>query len=97
MRLNCPLCGARDRREFYYYGSEDYLNRPAPDALPQAWDDYLHWHSTDPKLTKRIHLLIKEARRTPFEGVGKPEALRHALSGFWSRRINDEHRMVYKS
>ena len=62
----------------------------------QAWDDYLHWHSTDPKLTEWIHLLIKEVRRTPFEGVGKPEPLRHALSGYWSRRINDEHRMVYK-
>ncbi|MBD1202826.1 MAG: sarcosine oxidase subunit delta [Rhodobacteraceae bacterium] len=42
MRLTCPLCGERDRREFYYYGSEDYLNRPAPDAPPQAWDDHLH-------------------------------------------------------
>jgi len=42
MRLTCPLCGDRDRREFYYYGAEDYLNRPAPDAAPQAWDDYLH-------------------------------------------------------
>ena len=42
MRLNCPLCGPRDRREFYYAGTEDYLNRPAPDADPQAWDDMLH-------------------------------------------------------
>ena len=42
MRITCPLCGARDRREFYYYGSDDYLNRPAADAQPQAWDDYLH-------------------------------------------------------
>ncbi len=42
MRITCPLCGPRDRREFYYAGSEDYLNRPAPDAAPQAWDDYLH-------------------------------------------------------
>lgn len=42
MRLTCPLCGPRDRREFYYYGAEDYLNRPAPDAAPEAWDDYLH-------------------------------------------------------
>ncbi len=60
-----------------------------------TWDDYLHWHATDPKLTKRIHLLIKEASRTPFEGVGKPDPLRNALSGYWSRRINDEHGMVY--
>lgn len=42
MRLTCPLCGSRDRREFYYYGSDDYLNRPGPEALPQAWDDHLH-------------------------------------------------------
>ncbi len=42
MRIPCPLCGDRDRREFYYYGSDEYLNRPDPDALPQAWDDYLH-------------------------------------------------------
>ncbi|MFM7642163.1 MAG: Txe/YoeB family addiction module toxin [Cyanobium sp.] len=62
----------------------------------QAWDDYLHWHATDPTRIKRIHLLIKEVSRNPFEGVGKPELLRHALSGYWSRRINDEHRMVYK-
>jgi toxin YoeB len=62
----------------------------------QAWDDYLRWHATDPKLTKRIHLLIKEASCTPFDGIGKPEPLRHSLSGYWSRRINDEHRMVYK-
>lgn len=49
----------------------------------QAWEDYLHWHATDPKLTKRIHLLIKEASRTPLEGIGKPEPLRNALSGYW--------------
>ncbi|MCA3504212.1 MAG: sarcosine oxidase subunit delta, partial [Rhodobacter sp.] len=42
MRIPCPLCGPRDRREFYYYGAEDYLRRPTPDAPPQAWDDYLH-------------------------------------------------------
>jgi toxin YoeB len=62
----------------------------------QAREDYLHWQATDRKLLKRIHTLIKEASRTPFEGSGKPEALKHALSGYWSRRINDEHRMVYK-
>ena len=62
----------------------------------QAWEDYLYWQATDRKLLKRIHTLIKEASRTPFEGSGKPEALKHALSGYWSRRINDEHRMVYK-
>jgi toxin YoeB len=62
----------------------------------QAWEDYLYWQATDRKLLKPIHTLIKEASRTPFEGSGKPEALKHALSGYWSRRINDEHRMVYK-
>ena len=61
-----------------------------------AWNDYLHWQKTDKKILKRIHLLIKDARRTPFEGIGKPEPLKHALAGYWSRRINDEHRFVYK-
>jgi toxin YoeB len=62
----------------------------------QAWEDYLHWQHTDKKLLKRINDLIKEIVRTPFEGTGKPEPLRHALGGYWSRRINDEHRLVYK-
>ncbi len=62
----------------------------------QGWEDYLHWQQTDKKLLKRINALIKEIVRTPFEGVGKPEPLRHALGGYWSRRINDEHRLVYK-
>ena len=62
----------------------------------QAWEDYLYWQATDLKLLKRIHTLIKEASRTPFAGSGKLEALKHALSGYWSRRINDEHRMVYR-
>jgi toxin YoeB len=62
----------------------------------QAREDYLHWQATDRKLLKRIHTLIKEASRTPFAGSGKLEALKHALSGYWSRRINDEHRMVYR-
>jgi toxin YoeB len=62
----------------------------------QAWEDYLHWQQTDRKLLKRINDLIKEIVRTPFEGTGKPEPLRHALGGYWSRRINDEHRLVYK-
>ena len=63
----------------------------------EAWEDYLHWQKHDKKLLERINKLIKEAKRTPFEGTGKPESLRHALSGYWSRRINDEHRMVYKA
>ncbi|MEI6179063.1 MAG: Txe/YoeB family addiction module toxin [bacterium] len=62
----------------------------------QAWEDYLHWQQTDRKLLKRINDLIKDVVRTPFEGTGKPEPLRHALGGYWSRRINDEHRLIYK-
>jgi toxin YoeB len=62
----------------------------------QAWEDYLYWQKTDGKLLQRINTLIKEISRSPFEGIGKPEPLKNALSGFWSRRINDEHRIVYK-
>ena len=62
----------------------------------QAWEDYLHWQATDRKLLKRINALIRETTRTPFAGTGKPEALKHALAGYWSRRITDEHRLVYK-
>lgn len=61
----------------------------------QAWEDSLYWQQTDKHMLKRINTLIKEITRTPFEGIGKPEPLKHALSGYWSRRINDEHRMVY--
>uniref|UniRef100_C6DYQ9 Toxin YoeB n=1 Tax=Geobacter sp. (strain M21) TaxID=443144 RepID=C6DYQ9_GEOSM len=61
-----------------------------------AWEDYLFWQSTDKKVAKRINTLIREIQRTAYEGIGKPESLRHALSGYWSRRINDEHRIVYK-
>ena len=63
---------------------------------PKAWDSYLYWQKTDKAIVKRINTLIKDIQRNPFEGVGKPEPLKHALSGFWSRRINDEHRIVYK-
>ena len=62
----------------------------------QAWDDYLYWQQQDTKLLGRINLLIKECARTPSSGTGKPEPLRGALSGWWSRRINREHRLVYK-
>lgn len=62
----------------------------------QAWEDYLFWQQTDPKITRRIHELIKDTTRHPFEGLGKPEPLRHALSGYWSRRITEVHRMVYR-
>ena len=62
----------------------------------QAWEDYLFWQQTDPKITRRIHELIKDTTRHPFEGLGKPEQLRHALSRYWSRRITEVHRMVYR-
>ena len=62
----------------------------------QAWDDYLHWQKIDKKLLERINTLIKDISRSPFEGIGKPEPLKNALSGYWSRRINEEHRIVYK-
>lgn len=62
----------------------------------EAWEDYLHWQKHDKKMLDRINKLIAEVQREPFAGVGKPEPLKHALAGFWSRRINDEHRMVYK-
>ena len=61
----------------------------------EAWDDYLHWQKTDRRLLNRINLLIREILRTPFEGIGKPEPLKHGLAGYGSRRINDEHRLVY--
>ena len=61
-----------------------------------SWEDYQYGILTDKKILKRINLLIKEIQRDPFAGIGKPEALKHGLSGFWSRRINEEHRLVYK-
>jgi len=62
----------------------------------QAWEDYLYWQGEDPRKVEKIHALIKDVRRDPFKGLGKPEPLKGALSGYWSRRISDEHRMVYK-
>ena len=59
-------------------------------------EDYLYWQQTDKKMLKRVNKLIKEICRSPFKGIGKPEPLRHGLAGYWSRRINDEHRIVYK-
>ena len=61
-----------------------------------AWDDYLYWQKTDKKILTRINNIIKDIQRSPFEGMGKPEPLKHNLSGYWSRRINDEHRIIYK-
>ena len=63
----------------------------------QAWEDYLYWQKTDKKMIKRIHLLIQDIARNPHEGIGKPEPLKHNLSGYWSRRITEEHRIVYKA
>ena len=62
----------------------------------KAWEEYLYWQATDPKQVKRINLLIKEIVREPFGGIGKPEPLKHAFQGYWSRRIDGEHRIVYK-
>ena len=62
----------------------------------QAWEEYVYWQKTDKKLLNRINELIKAITREPFTGIGKPEPLKHSLSGYWSRRINDEHRLVYK-
>ena len=61
-----------------------------------AWEDYLYWQVTDKAVIKRINMLVKECLRTPFEGIGKPEALKENYRGHWSRRITDEHRLVYK-
>lgn len=61
-----------------------------------AWEDYIYWQKADKKILKRINELIKNAMRTPFEGIGKPEALKGDLQGYWSRRITSEHRLVYK-
>ena len=63
---------------------------------PQAWEDYLYWQQTDKKMQKRVNELIRDTVRSPFEGIGKPEPLKHAFFGFWSRRISPEHRMVYR-
>ena len=62
---------------------------------PHGWQDYTHWQSADRATLKRINRLIDEVLRDPFEGIGKPEPLRHALTGTWSRRISEEHRLVY--
>lgn len=63
---------------------------------PNAWDDYLYWQATDKAILKKINRLIEDVMRTPSSGIGKPEPLKHELSGAWSRRINAEHRLVYK-
>jgi toxin YoeB len=62
-----------------------------------AWEDYLYWQKTDKKIVRRINQLIADIQRSAFEGIGKPERLRNALSGYWSRRIDAEHRLVYRA
>ena len=63
---------------------------------PSAWEDYLHWQVTDRKTLKSINDLIRDVRRDPFRGLGKPEPLKHNLKGWWSRRISGDHRLVYR-
>ena len=63
---------------------------------PTAWDDYLHWQAKDPKMLERLNALIRECMRDPFRGTGKPEPLGGNLSGWWSRRINHEQRLVFR-
>jgi len=63
---------------------------------PHAWEEFLYWHENDEDTVNRILTLINTIKRTPFKGEGKPEALKHGLKGFWSRRITQEHRLVYK-
>lgn len=61
-----------------------------------AWEDYLYWQRTDKKILNRINELILDIQRNKYKGIGKPEPLKHSLAGYWSRRINNEHRIVYK-
>ena len=63
----------------------------------EAWNSYIYWQTQDRKTLKRVNDLIKDAQRTPFSGIGKPEALKHGLSGFWSRRIDETNRLVYEA
>lgn len=62
----------------------------------EAWEDYLYWQSQDKKTLKRINALIKDILRNPFEGIGKPEPLKYNMTGYWSRRIDDTNRIVYR-
>jgi len=62
----------------------------------RSWDDYVFWQDSDPNMVNRINVLIADAKRHPFQGIGKPEPLRNEMAGWWSRRINDEHRFVYR-
>ena len=64
--------------------------------VEESWEDYLYWQKIDKKMLKRINTLLKDISRQPFEGIGKPEPLKHNYRGFWSRRIDGEHRLIYQ-
>ena len=64
--------------------------------VDETWEDYLYWQATDKKMLRRINDLLKDISRSPFSGIGKPEPLKFKYKGYWSRRINDEHRLIYK-
>jgi len=64
--------------------------------VDESWEDYLYWQSTDKKVLKRINMLLKDISRSLFEGIGKPEPLKFKYTGFWSRRIDDKHRLIYQ-
>ena len=64
--------------------------------VDESWEDYLYWQKTDKKMLGRINKLIKDILRSPYEGIGKPEPLKHKYRGFWSRRIDGEHRIIYR-
>ncbi|MCO6516075.1 MAG: Txe/YoeB family addiction module toxin [Snodgrassella sp.] len=66
------------------------------DFTPQSWLEYTYWQNQDRKTIKKINVLLNDIARNPYEGIGKPEALRENLSGFWSRRIDDKNRLVYR-
>ncbi|OFY32920.1 MAG: toxin YoeB [Bacteroidetes bacterium GWF2_38_335] len=63
--------------------------------VDESWEDYLYWQTTDKKMASKINSLLKEISRNPFSGIGKPEPLKHKYKGFWSRRIDGEHRLIY--
>ena len=64
--------------------------------VDESWEDYLYWQKTNKKILQRINSLIKDIKRNPFDGIGKPEPLKYKYSGFWSRRIDSEHRLIYQ-
>ncbi|NQV77279.1 MAG: Txe/YoeB family addiction module toxin [Lutibacter sp.] len=65
--------------------------------VDESWEDYLYWQKIDKKMLKRINLLLKDISRQPYDGIGKPEPLKHNYRGFWSRRIDEEHRLIYQA